>query len=805
MNKKIEKTLEYDKVKNIISEYANSFDAKEMINNLRPIKSATEIEKLHTENEATLDMIRIKGIPQFFGTKNIDIILKKLEIKSTLSIREILDVLDVLIVSNRIIEYFYNDEHLNKEIVSLNIIKEYFTSIKPMKNTVEEIRKIIISEDEISDNASPTLKDIRKKRHILEEKIHSTMNKLLNSYKDYLQEPIIVQKNNTYCLPIKAENKNKIQGTVQDQSASSFTLFIEPLEIIQINSDIKKNILDEQIEINRLLKYLSEELSFHIDELSTNIKNLIYLDFLFAKAKYHLEMKCTKPIINDDNYINLKDARHPLIDKEKIVPIDISLGKNYSSLIITGPNTGGKTVCLKTVGLIELMGLSGIFIPTFDNSSIAIFDEIFADIGDEQSIEQSLSTFSSHMKNIIYILKYANEKSLSLFDELCTGTDPTEGASLAISILEEMKNRNSTLIATTHYPEIKMYALSRDGIENGSFEFDINNLCPTYKLLIGLPGKSNAFLISEKLGLDKSIIEKAKMKLSNQDIKFEDVVASLQESKKTIEQEREEIEKYKAEISLLKEKVLRQKKGLEDRENSIIKKAKEKAIEILNNANEISEKSIKNIKQYEEDITKLRNEKSNINQNLNSLQESLILDEKKKLKGPSLPISPKKIKIGDKVHILSLDIDGIVDTLPDKNYNLFVQCGNLRTKTFVKDLEYLKESDKKDNQSKQKNSYKNTASSKINKDASINNKSLNISPQINVIGLNTDDALFEVEKYIDDAYLSNLMQVRIIHGRGTGALKNAIANYLRKLKIISSFRPGDSFEGGDGVTVVLFK
>lgn len=630
---------------------------------------------------------------------------------------------------------------------------------------------------------------------LLKEKIHMTSNRLLNTYGKYLQEPVIANKDGAICLPVKSEFKNKVDGTIHSISGSQFTIFIEPKEIIGLNNEIAENEALEQIEITKILTEISKEITPHIDTIKNNYFNLVKLDFIFAKAKYANEIKATKPVLNDNGRINLINARHPLIKKEAIVPLNINLGLDFTSLIITGPNTGGKTVSLKTVGLIELMALSGLFIPTSENSSVAIFDNIFADIGDEQNIEQSLSTFSSHMTNIVYILNNITNNSLVLLDEICTGTDPIEGANLAISILNELLDKKVRVIATTHYPELKRYALTKDGVKNGAFEFNVDTLKPTYRLLIGIPGKSNAFAISEKLGLSKNIIDNAKELLDTDDIRFEDVVSNLEESRRTIDRERIEIENYKNEIEELKNKVKRQEKGLNDRAEAIIRQAKEKAHSILFDAKNLADETIKNIKSNSDDLSLSIKERTKLNKGLNDTVESLI--EKKK--GPSQPLSAKKIKIGATVKVLSLNANGIVETLPDKDYNLFVRIGIMRTLVNLRDLELITDDNIKIDGTKIKKIKNKDGSSKIKLE-----KSYDVKSEINLIGKTTDEAIFELDKYIDDAYIAHIPIVRIIHGRGTGALKKAVQDFCRKSTIIKSYRLGDFDEGGDGVTIVTF-
>lgn len=786
--KKIDEILEFNKIKEKLSEYAYSLDAKNMCSNLGLIKDKNELDTTINEVDSAVLYLRHVAPPNFNILRNVDNALLRLKKEAPLNIKELLDISNILELTDRLIAY-----KEGKEINS--ILDKYYNKLISLKYENNNIKKVIVSETEIADNASNVLQALRRKKQLLKEKLNTISNKLISTYSDYLQEPILANKDGALCLPIKAEYKNKIDGTIHSVSGSQFTIFIEPKEIISINNEIIENEALEEVEIAKILYELSKSLIPHIETIKSNYNILIKLDFIFAKAKYALDEKHTLPIINNEGKIKLIEAKHPLIDKNKIIPLDINLGIDFTSLIITGPNTGGKTVSIKTVGLIELMGLSGLFIPAKENSVISVFDNIFADIGDEQSIEQSLSTFSSHMTNIVSILKLATSKSLVLFDEICTGTDPVEGATLAISILDKLLKNKTRVIATTHYPELKKYALSKENVKNGAFEFNVETLKPTYKLLIGIPGKSNAFNISEKLGLSKDIIGNAKNLLENNDIRFEDIVSSLEESKLTIEREKSEIENYKKEIEELKDKVKRQEIGLNNRADSIIRQAKEKAHEILYDAKELADTTIKNIKSNNSNFGALVSERSKLNKELKEATESLI----EKVKGPSKPISPKKIKVGASVKVLSLNAEGIVETLPDKDYNLFVRVGIIRTAVNLKDLELINIEDIKIDGTNIKRTYNKNGSSKIKLE-----KTYTINSEINLIGKTADEAIFELDKYIDDALLSHIPYVRIIHGRGAGILKKAVWKYLKNIPNIKECRLGNYNEGGDGVTIVTF-
>ena len=783
MDKKLEKTLEFDKIKQNLANFATTLDAKDKCLNLHFFDNLSDVNKEINETLDAFNCINKYKKLKFNRISNINETIKRLEIKSTLNIFEIMNVSRILNLSHNIIEYFKNTNIEN----NLHI---YFDKLNPLIKENAYIKNIIISEEEINDNASPELASIRKKKKILNEKINVVANRLLNSYQSYLQEPIITTRNGSLCFPVKSEYKSKIDGIVLDISSSEFTIFIEPKELIEIKNNITELESKEKIEIDKILKNITDILTEHSETIKINYENIVKLDFIFAKAEFSNSNNFTLPIINDNHIIKLIDARHPLINKDICVPLNLEIGTDYQSLIITGPNTGGKTVCLKTIGLIELMGLSGLFIPAKENSMISTFDNIFLDIGDEQSIEQSLSTFSGHMKNIVHIINNSTDKSLCLFDELCSGTDPIEGANLAIAIIKFLINKNSTIVATTHYPELKLFALSNDKVINGSFEFDINTLMPTYRLILGIPGKSNAFIISEKLGLNKNIIEQAKNMLSQNDIKFEEIVSELEANKLNIEKEKQLITELKKEANELREKVKRQQAGLDNRTESVINKAKIEARNILLDAKNKADAVLKDLNKNNKNI--VSSDKNELNKMISDINSDLIT----KVKGPKQPLSPKKINIGDNVKVLSFNSIGQVESLPDKDYNIFVRIGNLRVKVNIKELEAV---DDISNNKPSAPKSKIDGTTEIKKD-----KTINISSEINLIGKTTDEAYILLDKYLDDAYLSHLPFCRIIHGRGTGALKNMVQNFLRKSKIVKEYRYGEYTEGGDGATVVTF-
>ena len=674
-----------------------------------------------------------------------------------------------------------------------------FRSLEPLTNVNNEITRCIISEEEVADDASPGLRHVRRQMKITGDRVHTQLNAILNSSRTMLQDPVITMRDGRYCLPVKAEYKSSFQGMVHDQSATGSTLFIEPMAIIKLNNELRELEIREQKEIEMVLAALSMELVPYVETILINLKLLTKLDFIFARAALARHYNCSMPKFNKNGYIHIKDGRHPLLDPKKVVPINVYLGKDFDLLIVTGPNTGGKTVSLKTVGLFTLMGQSGLQIPAFDGSELAVFDEVFADIGDEQSIEQSLSTFSAHMTNIVRILEKADSHSLCLFDELGAGTDPTEGAALAIAVLSFLHNMKCRTMATTHYSELKVYALTTPGVENACCEFDVETLRPTYRLLIGIPGKSNAFAISQKLGLPDFIIQDAKSRLEEGDEAFEDLLASLEESRVTIEKEREEIASYKSEISRLKSRLEQKEERFDERKDKLIRNANEEAQRILREAKETADQTIRQInklaqssgvgKELEAERTKLREKLDKVDKNLSLKNE----------KGPKKTISPKKLKIGDGVKVLTMNLNGTVSSLPHSKGDLYVQMGILRSLVNIKDLELLNEPAisgpgmdlmKKNN----------TGSGKIKM-----SKSFSVSPEVNLIGMTVDEAIPVLDKYLDDAYLAHLPKVRVVHGRGTGALKAGVHKHLKKLKYVKEFRLGDFGEGDTGVTIVTFK
>ena len=795
MNQKVLKTLEYHKIIEKLTEYAASEPGKRLCRELEPSSDFEEIVQAQAETADAVARVRQKGSVSFAGISDIGGSLKRLEIGSSLSIHELLAVSSLLTCAARAYNYC---RHQESELPD-DSLDEMFRSLEPLTNVNNEITRCIISEEEVADDASPGLRHVRRQMKITGDRVHTQLNAILNSSRTMLQDPVITMRDGRYCLPVKAEYKSSFQGMVHDQSATGSTLFIEPMAIIKLNNELRELEIREQKEIEMVLAALSMELVPYVETILINLKLLTKLDFIFARAALARHYNCSMPKFNKNGYIHIKDGRHPLLDPKKVVPINVYLGKDFDLLIVTGPNTGGKTVSLKTVGLFTLMGQSGLQIPAFDGSELAVFDEVFADIGDEQSIEQSLSTFSAHMTNIVRILEKADSHSLCLFDELGAGTDPTEGAALAIAVLSFLHNMKCRTMATTHYSELKVYALTTPGVENACCEFDVETLRPTYRLLIGIPGKSNAFAISQKLGLPDFIIQDAKSRLEEGDEAFEDLLASLEESRVTIEKEREEIASYKSEISRLKSRLEQKEERFDERKDKLIRNANEEAQRILREAKETADQTIRQInklaqssgvgKELEAERTKLREKLDKVDKNLSLKNE----------KGPKKTISPKKLKIGDGVKVLTMNLNGTVSSLPNSKGDLYVQMGILRSLVNIKDLELLNEPAisgpgmdlmKKNN----------TGSGKIKM-----SKSFSVSPEVNLIGMTVDEAIPVLDKYLDDAYLAHLPKVRVVHGRGTGALKAGVHKHLKKLKYVKEFRLGDFGEGDTGVTIVTFK
>ena len=790
MNKKVLKTLEYYKIIDMLSEFATSASGKELCNNLEPSTDLVEIKLTQQQTADALTRIYQKGSLSFSGTHNVGASLKRLEIGGTLNIEELLKIASLLEVAKRAKTYSRSDRGDTKA----DSLDEFFSRIEPLTPLLEEIRRCIISEDEIADDASVNLRNIRRSMKNINEKIRNQMNTMLNSTstRNLLQDAVITMRNGRYCLPVKAESKGQVPGMIHDQSSTGSTLFIEPMSVVKLNNDLREFSLKEQEEIETILANLSNLTAEYIPYLKDNFKILTKLDFIFAKGSLAKKYNGTAPIFNLEHRIRIRKGRHPLLDSRKVVPIDIHLGDDFDLLIVTGPNTGGKTVSLKTVGLFTLMGQAGLHIPANDRSELSIFEEVFADIGDEQSIEQNLSTFSSHMTNIISILKNVNENSLVLFDELCAGTDPTEGAALAISILSRLHNYGIRTMATTHYSELKVFALSTSGVENACCEFSIETLSPTYRLLIGIPGKSNAFAISGKLGLPADIIEEAKNHMTEQDENFEDLISDLESSRITIENERLETEQYKKEIEALKHKLEEKQEKLDNQRDKVIRQANEEAYAILREAKEVADQTIKNFNKYGQgnpSAKEMEQERSRLRGKMNDLEKNMTQKQQETTNHKI----PKKLRIGDSVKVLSMNLKGTVHTLPNAKGDLYVQMGILRSLVNIKDLVLLEDP------SPFGNKKKSTGSGKIKM-----SKSASISAEINLIGKTTDEAIALLDKYLDDAYLAHMPSVRVVHGKGTGALRKAVHNHLKRLKYVQSFRLGEFGEGDSGVTIVTF-
>ena len=789
MNYKSLTTLEYDKIIDRLVSFAASDKAKERLKKLVPMTDIHDINAALSETSDALSRVYAKGAVSFGGVHDVGASVKRLEIGSSLNTVELLHISSLLTAAARVKNY-YED--------TTDSLTGYFHALEPLTPLNTEIKRCILSEDEISDDASANLRSIRRQKVLAAERIHTELNKMLNSssVRNCLQDFVITSRSGRYCLPVKAEYKSQVPGMVHDQSATGSTLFIEPAAVVKLNNDIRELELKEQAEIEAILAELSAKASEFTDELLTDFQVLTTLDFIFAKAQMSKQYKCSCPVMNTNNYINIKKGRHPLIDPHKVVPIDIYLGKDFNLLIITGPNTGGNTVSLKTVGLLTLMAQSGLHIPALDHSELAVFDNVFADIGDEQSIEQSLSTFSSHMTNTVSILKEADAHSLILFDEIGAGTDPTEGAALAISILNDLHKRGITTMATTHYSEIKVYALTTDGVENACCEFDVESLRPTYRLLIGIPGKSNAFAISKKLGLPDYIIKDASARMDADDVQFEDLLSDLEHSRITIEKERAEINAYKQEIQQLKDELKTKSDRLDERRDKILRKANEEAAAILKDAKEYADQTIKTMNKHGMTVKELEKQRSAIRDKMNKRQEKLSVQAAKPKAHKAHDIS--EFKVGTHVRVLSMNLIGTVTAPPSPKGEITVQMGSLSTKTKINNLEILV--GYKDPEEAKKTPKGAGGSGKIKM-----SKAASISHEINLLGLTVDEAIAKLDKYLDDAYISRIPQVRIVHGKGTGALRNGVTAYLRGVPYIKSFRLGEIGEGDTGVTIVDFK
>ena len=789
MNQKALKTLEFDKIIHILTAHAASEGAKEMCRKLVPYDNINDVERAQRETADALRRVYRKGSVSFGGIRDIRGSLKRLEIGGILGMGELLQIMSLLETAGKIRQYGQREA----DDTSRDSLDESFEFLDPVPTLASEIRRCILADDEMADDASSALLQIRRSMRQMNDKVHNTLNSMVNgSARSYLQDPVVTMRDGRYCLPVKAEHRSQIPGMIHDQSSTGSTLFIEPMAVIKLNNDFKELLMKEQQEIEKILSVLSEKAAAVTEILAEDYRILTALDFIFARAMMAKDMKATRPIFNTERQIHIKDGRHPLLDPKKAVPITVRLGDDFDLLIITGPNTGGKTVSLKTVGLFTLMGQAGLHIPAFEGSRLAVFDQVYADIGDEQSIEQSLSTFSSHMTTIVSILKEVTLNSLVLFDELGAGTDPTEGAALATSILDHLHRQGIRAMATTHYSELKVYALSTEGVENACCEFDVESLRPTYRLLIGIPGKSNAFAISSRLGLEDFLIEDAKKRINAQDVSFEDMMAELQDSRVKLLNEQEEITRYKSEIRTLRDALQKKQDRIDERKEKILSDAAAQANAILQEAKDYADETMKNfhkfgkasisVKDMEAERARLREK---IKEN-DSRTAKAAPKPKKKLKAAAL-------HIGDRVRVLSLNLEGTVSTLPNPKGDLFVQMGILRSQVNINDLEYIGEAE-----NLQKGMT--TGSGKLRM-----SKSAAVSTEINLIGMTVDEAIAHLDKYLDDAYLAHVPNVRIVHGKGTGALRTAVHQYLKRCKHVKTFRLGTFGEGDAGVTIAEFK
>ena len=793
MNTKVLTTLEYTKIIDLLTEKADSEPGKKLCRELVPSTDLSAIRTAQRETKDALARLFRIGSTSFGSNRDLGFSIRSLEIGSSLSMSELLKLASFLDNVSRIKTYGKKE----REDLPNDSLDAYFEGLTPMTQLANEINRCILSEEEMADDASPRLKSIRRSKLSTNEKIHSQLTSMVNgAYRTFLQDAVITMRDNRYCIPVKAEYKSQVSGMVHDQSSTGSTFFIEPAAVVNLNNQLKELDLQEQEEIEVILGDLSSQAAVHTSELAADQKIMTTLDFIFARAKLAMEQNATEPIFNTEHYIQIRKGRHPLLDKKKAVPIDVRLGKDFDLLVITGPNTGGKTVSLKTVGLFTLMGQAGLHIPALDRSELSIFSEVYADIGDEQSIEQSLSTFSSHMTRVVHILQHADADSLCLFDELGAGTDPTEGAALAIAILNYLHDRGIRTMATTHYSELKIYALSTNFVENACCEFDVETLRPTYRLLIGIPGKSNAFAISSKLGLSDEIINAAKEQISKEDESFEDVIADLEQSRVTIEKEQQEIAEYKERIRTLQEQLQKKNEKIDQAKDKILRDANEKARAILQEAKDVADETIRDFNKVgaSADIKELEKKRQKVRDKINEKNGKLALGNNQKKPANQKTVDPKKLKKGDSVKIISMNLKGIVNTLPDARGNLFVQCGIMRMQTNINDLVPVKEE-----------TITAPALQRTNTGKLKMSKSFSVSSEINLLGCTVDEAIAKLDKYLDDAYLAHLPSVRVVHGKGTGALRSAVQSHLKRLKYVKEYRLGEYGEGDAGVTIVTFK
>ena len=791
MNKKTLTKLEYYKIIDILTEQATSFGGKERCKRLKPMTSLPDINTAQEQTAAAFTRIIRKGRPSFGSCNPVGESLKRLEVGAALGSGELLRICKLLENAGQIKSYGRHETVDDAE----DCLDIFFQQIEPLTLISTEIRRCIIDEDEISDDASSTLKQIRRSMNQINDKVHSTLSSLVNgSLRTYLQDSIITMRGDRYCIPVKAEYRSQVSGLIHDQSATGSTLFIEPMSVVKLNNDLKELYGKEQEEIQIILARLSADIAEYVESIRTDYKIMTELDFIFARGNLAILMNASKPVFNTKGRIHIREGRHPLLDKKKVVPISLTLGGDFDLLIVTGPNTGGKTVSLKTVGLFQLMGQAGLHIPALDRSELGVFREVYADIGDEQSIEQNLSTFSSHMTNVVSFIKQVDEDSLVLFDELGAGTDPTEGAALATAILNHLHCQGIRTMATTHYSELKVYALSTPGVENASCEFDVETLRPTYRLLLGIPGKSNAFAIAGKLGLPDYIIEEAKAHLTEQDESFEDLLTDLESSRRTIAKEQEEIAAYRRELEALKQETAQKKEKLEEQRDRILREANEKAHAILADAKETADETMRNFHKFGKanvSATEMEKERERLRKKMEKTREGMTEEVKK----PKKQYKPSDFKLGETVKVLSMNLTGTVHSLPDTKGNLMVQMGILSSKVHISDLEIVDE----------KPAYLKKTASRTSKGKVKMGKSLSVSPEINLLGKTVDEAVAELDKYLDDASLAHLTSVRVVHGKGTGALRAGIHQYLKRQKHVKSYRLGAFGEGDAGVTIIELK
>lgn len=791
MNKKTLTKLEYNKIIELLEEHASSFGGKERCRRLKPQTDIDVIRTAQEETAAAFTRIVKKGRPSFSGVNPVSDSLRRLEIGGILGSGELLRICKLLEAAARAKAYGRHENASETE----DCLDVYFSQLVPASVLTTEIRRCILEEDEISDDASSTLKSIRRQIGQMNDKVHSTLSGMVNgSLRTYLQDAIITMRGDRYCIPVKAEYRSQVPGMIHDQSSTGSTLFIEPMAVVKLNNDLKELYGKEQEEIQVILARLSADAAEYIDSIRTDYTVLTTLDFIFAKGALALDMNAGRPVFNTEGRIHIREGRHPLLEKKSVVPITVTLGDTFDLLIVTGPNTGGKTVSLKTVGLFTLMGQAGLHIPALDRSELAVFTEVYADIGDEQSIEQSLSTFSSHMTNIVSFLKKVDENSLVLFDELGAGTDPTEGAALATSILQYLHDRGIRTMATTHYSELKVYALTTPGVENACCEFDVETLRPTYHLLIGIPGKSNAFAIAGKLGLPDHIIEDARSRLTEQDESFEDLLTDLETSRRTIEKEQQEIASYRRELERLKQETEKKHAKLEEQRERILREANEKAHAILADAKETADETMRNFHKFGKEAVsaaEMEKERERLRRKMEATRSGMKSEPKK----PRRTYKPEDFKPGESVKVLSMNLNGTVSSLPDAKGNVTVQMGILRSQVHISDLEIIEE----------KPNYLKKTAGQTGKGKVKMSKSLSVSPEINLLGKTVDEAVAELDKYLDDASLAHLTSVRIVHGKGTGALRSGIHNYLRRQKHVKTFRLGAFGEGDAGVTIAELK